>query len=64
MGFVIYYLVLIVNPVGRILIRWKSFRNNLEMLCHPICNWLYLLFFFLLRQLINIRVALRGGYSQ
>ena len=19
----------------------KSFRNNLEILCHPICNWLY-----------------------
>ena len=39
MGFVIYYLVLIVNPMG--LVRWKSFRKNLEMLCHPICNWLY-----------------------
>jgi len=41
MGFIIYYLVQIVNPMGRILVRWKSFRNNLEMLCHPICNWLY-----------------------
>ena len=41
MGFIIYYLILIVNPMGRILVRWKSFRNNLEMLCHPICNWLY-----------------------
>ena len=40
MGFIIYFLVLIVNPMGRILIHWKSFRNNLEMLCHPICNWL------------------------
>jgi len=40
MGFIIYYLVLIVNPMGRILVRWKSFWNNLEMLCHPICNWL------------------------
>ena len=40
-GFVIYYLVLIVNPMGRILVRWKFFRNHLEMLCHPICNWLY-----------------------
>jgi len=39
MGFIIYYLVLIVNPMGRILVRSKSFRNNLEMLCHPICNW-------------------------
>jgi len=38
MGFIIYYLVLIVNPMGRILVR--KFRNNLEMLCHPICNWL------------------------
>ena len=42
MGFIVYYLVLIVNPMGRILVRWKSFRNNLEMLCHPICNWLYI----------------------
>jgi len=41
MCFIIYYLVLIVNPMGRILVRWKSFRNNLEMLCHPICNGLY-----------------------
>jgi len=41
-GFIIYYLVLIVNPMGRILVCWKSFRNNLEMLCHPIYNWLYL----------------------
>jgi len=41
MGFIIYYLALIVNPMGRILVRWKSFRNNLEMLCHLICNWPY-----------------------
>jgi len=41
MGFIMYSLVLIVNPMGRILVRWKSFRNNLEMLCHPICNGLY-----------------------
>jgi len=27
--------------MGRLPVRWKSFRNNLEMLCHPICNWLY-----------------------
>jgi len=40
--FIIYYLVLIVNPMGRILVRWKSFRNHLEMLWHPICNWLYM----------------------
>ena len=38
MGFIIYYWVLIVNPMGRILVRWKSFRNHLEMLCYPICN--------------------------
>jgi len=38
MGFIICYLVLIVNPMGRILVRCKSFRNNLEMLCHPISN--------------------------
>ena len=41
MGFIIHYLVLIVNPMGRIMVRWKSFRNNLEILCHHICNWLY-----------------------
>jgi len=41
MGFIIYYLVLIVNPMGRILVRRQSFGNNLEMLCHPFCNWLY-----------------------
>jgi len=39
MGFIIHYLILIVNPMGRILVRRKFFRNNLEMLCHPICNW-------------------------
>jgi len=38
MGFIIYYLVLIVNPIGRILVRCKSFTNNLEIQCHPICN--------------------------
>ena len=40
MRFIIYYLVLLVNPMGRILVRWTNFRNNLEILCHPICNWL------------------------
>jgi len=49
MGFIIYYLVLIVNPMGRILVRWRSFRKNLEMLCHPICNWLYSLFYLCAR---------------
>jgi len=42
MGFIIYYLVLIVHPMGRILVRWNFFRNILKMLCHPICNWLYI----------------------
>ena len=28
--------------MGRILVGWKGFRNNLENLCHPICNRLYL----------------------
>ena len=41
MGFIMYYFVLIVNPMGRILVRWKRFRNNLEMLWHPISNGLY-----------------------
>ena len=36
MGFIIADLVLMVNPVGRILFRWKSFRNNLQILCRPI----------------------------
>ena len=36
--FIIYYLVLNLNPMGRILVRSKSFRNNLEILCNPICN--------------------------
>ena len=43
MGLIIYCLVLIVNPMGRILVRWKSLRNTLEIVCHPICNWLYLM---------------------
>jgi len=21
--------------------KFKVFRNNLKMVCHPICNWLY-----------------------
>jgi len=29
------------NPMGKILFRWKDFRNNLKILCHPICNRLY-----------------------
>jgi len=41
MGFIFCYLVIIVNPMGRILVRWKFFRNNLKMRFHPICNWLY-----------------------
>ena len=43
MGFLmstIYDLVLIVNPMGRILVRWKDFRQYLEILCHR--NRLYL----------------------
>ena len=33
-----YYLILIVNPMGRIVLREQSFRNNLKILCHPICE--------------------------
>ena len=44
MGFIMYYSVLIVNRMGRILVRWNFLRNNLEMLCHPICKWLSLQF--------------------
>jgi len=43
----IYYVVLIINPMGRILVRWKSFRKNLEILFHPICNRLYVIGLFL-----------------
>ena len=42
MGLIIYYLVLIVNSMGRILVCWKSFQKNLEIQCHPIRNRLYL----------------------
>jgi len=42
MGFIIYYLVLIVISMGRILVCWKSFQKNLEIQCHPIRNRLYL----------------------
>ena len=42
MGLKINYLVLIVNPMGWILVRWKRFKNNLEIQCHSICNRLYL----------------------
>jgi len=42
----IHYMVLIVNPMGRILVRWKCYRNNLKILCHPICNRLYVHYSF------------------
>jgi len=28
--------------MGRNLVLWKRFKNNLEILCHPVCNRLYL----------------------
>jgi len=31
MGLITNYMVLIVNPMGRILVRWISFKNNLEI---------------------------------
>jgi len=34
-------LVWFVNPMGRILVRWQRFRNNLKIMCLPICNRLY-----------------------
>ena len=37
----IHEVVLTINPMGRILVRWESFRSNLEILCHPIWNRLY-----------------------
>ena len=45
MGYVISTIllwVLFVNPMGRIQVRHKSFRNNLKILCHPISNRLKL----------------------
>jgi len=44
MGFIIYYLVLIVHPMGRILVLWTGLKSHLEMLCHPICNRQYLFY--------------------
>jgi len=41
MGFIIYFGELIVNPMGRNLVRWKSLSNSLEILCHRFCNRLY-----------------------
>jgi len=38
----IYYVVLIANPIGRNLAHWKSLRNHLEILCHPIWNLVYI----------------------
>jgi len=34
-------MILIVNPMGRILVRWQSLSNTFKILCHPIDNWLY-----------------------
>jgi len=45
MGFIvstIYYVVLIANPMGRIVVRLKKIINHLEILYHPTCNWLYI----------------------
>jgi len=36
----LYYVVLSKNLIGRILDRWKHFRNNLKIFGHPICSWL------------------------
>jgi len=41
MRFIICYLLLIVNRMVRILVRWNFFWNNLEIQCHPISNRLY-----------------------
>jgi len=54
MGFIMYCLAMIVNPMGRILVRWKSFRNNLEMQCRPICIWLYMCVYIYLYILYNL----------
>jgi len=44
MGFIICkfsYVVIIVNLMGRNQVRWKVFRNHLQILFHPIRNRLY-----------------------
>jgi len=64
MGFIIHYLVLIVNPMGRILLRWKRFRNNLEMLCHPICNWLCQFLFIRLSHVIYVKQSFYSSIRQ
>ena len=37
-----HYLSLISNTVGRFLVCWIFFRNNLKILCHPLCNQLFI----------------------
>jgi len=63
MGFIIYYVVLIVNPMGRILVRWKSFRKNLEIQCHPICNRLYFISLAITYS-ISLAMLIWRGYGQ
>jgi len=41
-----YYLVLIVNPMCRMLVRRRLDRSNLNILCHPICIGLHVLIFY------------------
>ena len=31
-----------INHKSAVLVSWKSFRNNLKILCHPLCNQLYI----------------------
>jgi len=45
MGAIFYHLELIVNPIGRSLVCQISFRNNLEIQCHPIYNRLNIIWF-------------------
>ena len=35
-------LLLIVNPTGRIMVRWKRFRNNLKIFGHPISMYTHM----------------------
>jgi len=37
----IYWWVLLLSSMGRILVRWKNFRSDFEIRCQPICNRLY-----------------------
>ena len=58
-----HYVVLIVNPMGRNMVRRFLFRNNLEILCHPICNWLQVIYIYIYTRLVCI-LSMDSGESR